>query len=207
MGKIITVDASLVWRYYVENSIILASKMLVIARNDEYGVKIYITTDSEYRPIILVTADDSTVYEENVTKNDCERTVSKIYDSYLTNKAIENLDPSINADDDDGEEYDEETDIEEIIEHREDELDMAISDMFCVIFGDDPILDTIEDKVLEDVKEHILNYLYLRHGLEIYRPMYVDYGNGEEEFEEYPYEHLDIENSYSVVYKPNKDKT
>lgn len=197
MAAKITVSASDVWGYFQENTEDLKSHMHQIAGNSEYGVEIYITDDCGL-PSIVVTADDVQVYDETaVNAHNCQKTVEKIYDEYLTSKAIKALA---------GEEDDELTalEIEDMIYERESELDDAVYEfvMTAIIQGSyfgESISDF--DDICEDLKEHFLEYMARKHGLAVYRPMMLEYEDGTEEMSEYPYRDMEFDDPDNPLYK------
>lgn len=195
MAAKITVSASDIWGYFQDNIEDLKSHMHQIADNSEYGVEIYITDDCGL-PSIVVTADDAQVYDETaVNEHDCQKTVEKIYDEYLTSKIIETLamdDDKLSA-----------LEIEDMIDERESELDAAVYEFVITAiqgaYFDDYTSDF--DDICEDLKEHFLEYMARKHGLPIYRPMMLEYEDGTEEMSEYPYEDMEFDDPNNPLYK------
>lgn len=181
----IIVEACDVWEYFQENKDKIGNSMETIAENDEYGVEILLSVDCDL-PLIMVVADSEEVDEESaVSSNDCFRTVKDMYDKYLTSEVINIL--AGNA-----EEYTTAEELE-IIDEREMEIDEAIysclnelvPNMFDVV--DDP------DEFCEDIKEHLCEYLYTKHNISIYRPMYLENKDGTDEFYEFPYPEMELD--------------
>lgn len=193
----ILIEASEVWDYFNKNKSDLLNSMHMIAECEEYGIEIYVTEKKGF-PEFIVNADDVEVYCENaVNSKDCETTANHIYEDYLTEKAISKL-------------LESETDIEKIseeelremeIEQREDEIDMAIWDALSIILDNGTYCLAETNEICEDVKEHLLEYLYRKWGLEIYRPMVIEFNDGSEEYKEYPYEYLEFEHKDNPIYK------
>lgn len=197
MGIKITVLAPDVWGYFQENKADLESHMHQIATNPEYGVEIFVTEDSDL-PSIVVTADDVQLYKEiAVNERDCKETVEKIYDDYLTSKVVTLLSGSEDIDD-----YLTALDIDDMIEERESELDTAIYELVLTAmqgsYYDDYTSDF--DDILEDCKEHFLEYMARKHGLPIYRPMILEYDDGTEEMSEFPYEDMEFDDPDNPLY-------
>lgn len=197
MAAKITVSASDVWGYFQDAREDLKSHMHQIAGNPEYGVAIFVTEDSGL-PSIVVTADDVQVYEERaVNTHDCQKTVEKIYDDYLTSKVIASLSGGDDSDDLTA------LDIEDMIAEREGELDTAVYEFVMTAtqgaYFDDHISDF--DDILEDLKEHFLEYMARKHELPVYRPMMLEYEDGTEEISEYPYEDIEFEDPDNPLYK------
>ena len=77
------------------------------------------------------------------------------------------------------------------IEAREFELSEATE-----IFVSSVVSDIeVDPEVIEDCKEHFLEYMYRKFGLSIHRPMVLEDEEGEEFFEEYPYECMEFEDA------------
>lgn len=192
MAEKITVLASEVWGYFQDSKEDLESYMHQIAGNPEYGVEIFVTEDSGL-PRIVVTQDDVQVYEETaVSEHDCKKTVEQIYDNYLTSKVVTMLAsdevPTTMEDDD-------------VIDEREVELDNAVFD-FVMTAVSGSYFDTPEfDDILEDCKEHFLEYMARKHGIPVYRPMILEYDDGTEELSEYPYEDMEFDDPDNPLYK------
>lgn len=195
MSEKIKLKPSEVWDYYSKNRLSLMCSDYEIASNDEYGVSILLSVDNSF----AVTSDALVVrveldtyvadIEHIVSEFDCENVISDIYDKYLTSKVIDTIE-----DDSDEPELTE----EEIIEAREEELTSAISDLLDVITDGES--NEIEPDDIEDIKEHILEYIYRKHNIDIYRPMFLVFDDETESYEEYPYDSLDFEDKNNPIY-------
>lgn len=198
MAAKITVSASDVWHYFQENKEELQALMHQIAGSPEYGIAIYVTEDSGL-PNIVVTSDDMQVYDETVVSEaDCLSTVEKIYDDYLTAKVVTSLSAIV-----DGDTEQNSLDIEDIISERETELDVAVYEFVLTALNGAYYDDSSAnfDDMLEDCKEHFLEYLARKHELPVYRPMILEYEGGEEEMSEYPYEDMEFDDPDNPLYK------
>ena len=125
--------------------------------------------------------------EEILNEKDAKRTADRIYEEYLSIKAIE----TVTEAEDDGTVYvdDEDEDNQVLINEREDDLDAAVMEFVNIV--SDTGCYNIKDEVLDDLKEHFLEYMHKTWGIGIYRPMYLeDVDTGEEYFTEYPYEDM-----------------
>ena len=191
-----------VWEFYNKNIARLADEMVSIAKNDHTRCEIFLT-EEEGVPMISVYNDDKLVYEEGaVSEEDTEKTVREIYKKYLLPlvTVVSNEPKKEEADtEEDGEEvYDEEVtriDQEDQIYEREDEIYLAFQDFLQVLAEDDySIKDTFsEDAEVNEIIDHIVEFLAIDHGIRIRRPMFiVDSDSGIEEFCEYPYEEYDF---------------
>ena len=128
-------------------------------------------------------------------KNTNDLIIKNIYETYLTDKVVATLSEL------DGGELLTDEEIEGIIDERECELDCAVSDFLMVVlhdYFDDLTTDYAE--ICDDLKEHFLEYIARKHDLPVYRPMYLEYDDGDE-FEEYPYENMEFDDEDNPVYK------
>lgn len=197
MSEKITVAPSEVWNYYYANKQDLKTHMHLIASNEDYGVEIYIT-DDDGDPSIVVTADDRQVFAETViTMKDCGDLATKVYDDYLTDKALDILTTPIYQE--------EELTEDDIIAVRESELDCAIYNFLTEVLEGYVDLDSRHtDEICDDLKEHFLEYMARKHDLPIRRPMYLVFnedGKDVEELVEYPYEEMEFEDEDNPIYK------
>lgn len=191
----IIIKTSDVWSYFNRNRAELETTMMVIAENPEYGVIIYLSSEDDL-PMFTVTADGYTCKEETaVSANKCREIAQRLYEEYLTEKFL-NLE-LFNSD------YDESLlDIEDRISERELELDDVISLLISTAIDEDyDILGSDLDDICEDIKDHILEYMARKHGLAVRRPMILEDENGEEFFEEYPYEYMEFDNEDNPIYQ------
>ena len=200
MEKII-VEVSDVWQYFNDQKNALKSNLCLLACNKEYGVEIYIT-ETMGAPFFSVTADGYQLAEDSATtEEECVEAVQKLYDKYLTGKFIDDENLPFN------ELSEEDTsclEIEDMISERETELDDAVMYLVNIAAEDDESLfGENYDDIIEDAKEHFLEYLARKHGLKIRRPMMLEDEDedGEEFFEEYPYECMVFEDEDNPIYK------
>ena len=179
----IMISASDVWDYFQKHKDDLQNTEHIIADNEEYGISISLSSENGL-PCIIVTADGYQYAEERaVSATDCKETVKMLYDYYLTGKFATGEEP-------------EGIDQNDMISERETELDEAI-----MLFLDTAIeADVAEffgeetDEIVEDVKDHILEYLYKKHNISVRRPMILeDIETKEDFFEEYPYNSMVFE--------------
>ena len=190
----IDIMSSDVWGYFQDCKAELKTHMHQIAGNPDYGIEIFVTEDVGL-PNIVVIADDVQIYEETaVSEKDCQKTVSKIYDEYLTDKILEKL----SSDDEDMSEFD----VEDMIAEREDELDNAVYDFVMSVMQETYFDQSPSnfDNMLEDFKEHFLEYMARKYNLPIYRPMILVYDDGTEDVSEYPYEEIVFDDADNPIY-------
>lgn len=186
-----------IWDYFRSHEAELAVSEHMVAECPDYGVKVFVTAmEGDFQ--IVVEADDEEIYRETVASKDaCEETVSEIYDAYLTGEAFENL-GGIYIDS--PEENEKETQAE-MIEERELELQDAMYN-FCKVAMDTTSMSALTDMQIEDMVDHVLEYMYRKWDLEIYRPMFIEDSDTKEKFfEEYPYGHLEFDDENNPIYK------
>lgn len=188
----ITVAAGEVWGYFQKHKAELEKSEHIIAENEEYGVEISITNE-EGLPCFMVTADGYQYAEERaISANDCKETVETLYENFLTEKFVDGADDESRLDQ------------EDMIAERELELDDAVSMLLDTVIEEDVsmFLGPEADDICEDIKDHILEYLYRKHGISTRRPMVLeDTETGEDFLEEYPYEHMEFEDEDNPMYK------
>ena len=186
----IIISASDTWGYFQKHKKELKTTEHIIAENEEYGVVITITEEKGI-PCFIVTSDDYQYADEvAISESDCTKTVEELYDEYLTGRFIMSEDSAF--------------DIEDAISEREAELDDAIINLIDVAME----LESTEylglecDEICADVKDHILEYLYRKHGISTRRPMMLEDEDDKEEFyAEYPYECMVFDDEDNPLYK------
>ena len=185
MAARIIIEASDVWDYFMEHKSKLANSLEMIAENQEFGIGIFLTEDDNL-PLIMATVDGEAIEEEAaVSEKDCENTVSEMYDKYVSGDVASILLGENN----------ERTVAEEIelIDEREIEIDDAV--YTCLMELAPNLFDIIDDpdELCNDLKDHICKYLYLQHGISVYRPMYLEDEDGIDEFVEFPYPEMELD--------------
>lgn len=177
----------------------LKTAMYLIASNDEFGVDIYVTEEDAY--YIVIEADGYEVdREEIINAADAERTCSKIYEDYLTENAVGIL-SGLGELNDEPDEWDLRETASEKIEDRESELSDAVVAFISDVLGEETFIDECDfDEVVEDCKDHFLEYLARKHDFDIYRPMILEDEDGENFFEEYPYRCMVFEDEDNPIW-------
>lgn len=181
----------------------LDTTMYEIASNDEYGISVYISKDARGRYCIIVEADETEIFNEYVyNEEDARHTCDEVYENYLTDKVINIISDMENGDDED-EDYVFDMELEDEIETRENDLTEFTMNFIMDILGGDAYFDSDDfDEIIEDCKEHFLEYMARKHGLAIYRPMILEGDDGEDFFEEYPYECMEFDDEDNPIYQP-----
>ena len=175
--KIITVQPSDVWEHYKKSEQMFVDDEAIetLATNPTTGVIISLQVWNDI-PSVFVEMDDEEIYSEYIFGEEDAVKIQMIYDKYLSDNVVHELDW-------DGFYNDE---AEDEIEAREEELDNAI---LCMLDDFSPNIELeIEDRYgcLEDLKNIIGGYLAQEHGISIYRPMIMSQG-GYKRVVEYPY--------------------
>lgn len=192
------------WEFVCNNAQSL-EEQIEIGNYPDVGIIIYVGKNKETDTYqITVEADDVIVYEEDFFgETDCEDTCKRVFHRFLTNEVYkEFFARGKEREENEEDEEDEEDGIfplgyRDLIEEREDEIDIAVEDLFYTILNNcasDPLLPVDQDRLIKDMKEHILEYMARKHGLDIYRPMILvklnDKGEekeGSEYYSDFPY--------------------
>lgn len=195
----ITITPDKLWDYLKKQDEAgnLDNTMFEIASNDEFGVEIYVTKDDgSYR--IVVDADGYEVeWEQIISASDAELTCNRFYENYLTANAVDMF-ASVKEQDSEYEELDEQDEIDS----RELELSDAVSTFISDVLGGASFVDDCDfDEIVEDCKDHFLEYLARKHNFDIFRPMILEDEDGKDFFAEYPYECMVFEDENNPVYQ------
>lgn len=198
----IRVQPQNVWGYFQANKADLTYRgvMKLIASNDDYGSAIYVSEDDGLPQLVVMMDDDIVAQETVCTVAECEKTAKELYDKYLTENAISAFLDNLTVVDDDNEDPDGPGGVDADIRDRERELSDAITEFLGVVLGMDYKNETI-DSVADDVLEHTLEYLHRKHGMDFYRPMYLEDEKGVKFFEEYPYGCMIFDDPDNPLYK------
>lgn len=197
----IVIEAKDVWAYFNSHKKDLVEMMHQIARNEDCEVDIYLTEKNGTPNIIAFHADYELYQERCLNSDDCRKTVERIYNEYLDDTIINKI-MQFYIDDEEDEEELSKLEIEDMISERETELDAAVVDFLTIVlegYIDEEASDF--DDICDDLKEHFLEYIARKHDLPIRRPMYLEYEDGSEELEEFPYEHMEFDDEDNPIYK------
>lgn len=167
-----------VWDYFNSNREQFKNEMYLIAESNDGMTGIYIT-EKDGNPQFFVECCDEVIDEYRVFSNvECEKTARNLYSEYLDYTDTE----------------------QEIIAEREDEITVLFQNLLFDLLVDTADEDIINE-IVEDVKEHTLEYIARKHSLPIYRPMYLEDEDGVDFFSEYPYEEMIFED-FNPIYEP-----
>lgn len=195
MGRGVVYKPDEVWDYFLDNceDMVIQGEEHMIAESNEY--KIYITSSEDCTTgIVRVydTPDEDLVSEDLFGEPECESIISKLYKDFGIDKHKDTKDL-----------FEEHKD--EIIDSEENLTDAVTYFIHEAVSATVPTcrLSTmkndlgITDEEIEEAKNHFLEYLYIKLGIDLYRPMIVQFDDGEKFFE-HPYSHLELdENKYN----------
>lgn len=185
-GAEIKVQPSEIWDFFCKNKQRLLNDCEIVAESNDFDVVIYLTCVKD-RPCLMIESSnvESAEFTMSPQGDDCEIVAEEIYDTYLTDKII-----SVMEDESGGFFSDDDISSETL---REEELSCAVLHFIEDVVGDDPILyEDLLDDVVEDCKEHFLEYLYREHDISVYRPMELEDEDGVFQ-EDYPYECMEFD--------------
>lgn len=157
-----------VWNFFIENFNDYESKL--IAEDPEYGITIWLEFKSHYPSIVVNIDSEEYAIESAFSESACQRKVAYIYDTYLGSNLLNELN------------------FQEEMNDREELLDELVENFIIDVTDLDDFEqdDKKREDIIKDIKEHILAYMYRKHGLEPYRPMILKTADGEVH-EDYPY--------------------
>lgn len=179
-----------IWDFFIENKKKLSDTMMLVAENNELGTDIYMTETDGTLTLVIDSVNVNTEEFPIKKRDDAVVVTSNVYELYLTDKIL----TVMSEEDEDAREY--------AISEQEDNLTMLTTDYLENILGSDPVIfmDNFSD-IIEDCKEHFLEYMHRKHKLNIYRPMILEDEKGETFFEEYPYDCMVFEDKNNPIYK------
>lgn len=166
-----------VWQVFLDMQGHSDSELL--AENEECGIKIWLDLDDKTSttmtvPVVSVENDGLTIDAVCAESEDeLIEFVEDLYEMYLDETAVAEMQEVVN----------EATGRD--IEEREEDLNTLVSDFIiesCQTYSQSEEFE----EIVRDLKEHFLAYMYRKHGLSPYRPMFVKV-DGKETFMEYPY--------------------
>lgn len=168
-----------VWQYYIDHTDELRIRMKLVARNNEFDTEIQIGEQGDLLTAYVYLSDEEVATEEMINAFDAKTTINRLCEEYISNAKnfVEERQSQQELDDE-----------EDMIETRELEMDDAAYDFLVTILGEAFDVHSKEtQEILEDLKDCICSMLYEKHGIEVYRPMYIADESGNEEFCLYPY--------------------
>lgn len=209
------------WGYFVRNKTRLSEELVEIASNEATNTSVYMTEENG-NPYLYVYRDDKKIFQsECTTIYETERNLRVVFATYITDLEVVG---SSNDDEDDSEEAEDNTSVAEAddddddtppansdidamsekefqsyINEREDVIFNAVSDLIAVLTEDSVSaleFDPSDDDCVDNIVNHIVEYLAIKCGFRIRRPMtIVEDDTGFEVRTEYPYEEYEFSES------------
>lgn len=186
------------WSFFSENRKRLHNKMLLLASNaDVEGTttSIYMSEEDGFPQFVVFVDDEPVCMTEACNEKQCVQEAKDLYDK---------LGEEDEEDDTPATESDEEIENERSICYSEDALDQAFGGLLETIAEQDYYQRPDADKISDDIKELVCEYLYRKYNISVYRPMYLEDEDGKEFFVEHPYEHMVFDDHDNPLYKKNK---
>lgn len=193
-------DYDEVWEYYLElKSGSEDSCLMIVAKDEEYGVEIVIDYEKCCIPIISVYIDDVIVESVEVSdEEECELICTYFYDTYLSGdigtiyEALQSVDESAGDFNKSYYEIDEEEiydEIEEEIDERNMELCETTRDFLDVMLLDAKgNTDKVFKGLLKDVVNLVGKHLKESYGISIRWPGFSKDEDGNSVYSEYPFD-------------------
>lgn len=193
------------WGFFFENRKKLYNKMLLLALNTEVEgttTSIYMSEEDGFPQFVVFVDDEPVCMTEACNAKQCVQEAKDLYDQYIYE--LYDGDPMGEEDEEDdtpATESDEEIENERSICYSEDALDQAFGGLLETIAEQDYYQRPDADKISDDIKELVCEYLYRKYGISVYRPMYLEDEDGKEFFVEHPYEHMVFDDPQNPLYK------
>lgn len=185
------------WNFFLNNENRLKAESVLVAENKETGYGVYLTEDDVYACLQVCRWDNPPECEESVFGLLPLKEIFEWYiDRFLCPVTVTSDNPtSISADDETEPQFESRQEQEDIICEREDELRMALFDFLDIVSDSraDSSIDTYGESIMDEMLNDILTILSDQYGVDVYRPRFVEYPNGEEYFDEYPYNEPNVD--------------
>ena len=214
MDPVIHIRPAEGWGYFVKNKDRLSEELVEIAANEATNTSVYMT-EEEGQPYLYVYRDDKKIFQSACTTiYETDRNLRVVYATYMNDLEVvedkddEDDDPAEpeelppDPDDDDAPPVNSDLDamsekeFQDYINEREDVIFAAVSDLISVLTEDSVSaleVDPTDDACIDNIINHIVEYLAIDCGLRIRRPMIVlEDDTGFEVRTEYPYEEYDF---------------
>lgn len=196
--KNIYIEAEEAWDYAVNHQDELAEKEELLAEDEDFGISVHMSIEEGIAEDILITfmvfQDDDEIYMDFCENaEECQEALKYIYNKYLSGNINEFMDLGYNDYLEKNDcENDTEENIDDAILSREMELDDAVADLLDIV-APNFLLEANCDDGIDRLKDLICEHLYTDFNISVYRPMFLENEDGEDEFFEYPYEEMEIE--------------
>lgn len=198
-----------IWEFFNKNQDKLHDSKVVVAENTDTRYAVLLTNDYDGVANLIVERNEERIYNNyEWSSGGCYSTYRQLIGKYLlpvtedapqqvsTRKFSDydipdDLPPNVTTDVEDG--PDEELqDMKDAQYEREDELFLATADYLSIVMNEgdgdgSSIIDMYGAEFVNEVADHILEYLAAEQGIEIYRPTIFEGDDGEPLMIEYPY--------------------
>lgn len=213
MAPVIHIRPAEGWGYFVKNKARLSEELVEIATNEATNTSVYMT-EEDGQPYLYVYRDDKKIFQSACTTiYETDRNLRVVYATYMSDLEVvedkddEDDDPAAPEElppdpDDDAPPVNSDLDamsekeFQDYINEREDVIFAAVSDLISVLTEDSVSaleVDPTDDACIDNIINHIVEYLAIDCGLRIRRPMIVlEDDTGFEVRTEYPYEEFDF---------------
>ena len=219
MAPVIHIQPAEGWGYFAKNKARLAEELVEIATNETTNTSVYMT-EEDGNPYLYVYRDDKKIFQSACTTiYETERNLRVVYAQYISNLQVVGGGDSDDTDDtDDTDEVAEATvvaddedddtppcseldsmsdeDFQIMVSEREDVILSAVSALIEVLTEDEVSaleFDPSDDDCVDNIIDHIVEYLAIDCGFRIRRPMEViDDDTGFTVRTEYPYEEYEF---------------
>lgn len=213
MKPVIHIQPTEGWGYYVANKKRLVEELVEIASNEETNTSVYMT-EEDNSPYIYVYRNDQKIFQSACrTAYETERNLRVIFAQYIIGISVVMDDTEQKSDGNQNEPVKEsdgtddvpvcselddmsEAEFKDYIDEREEVIYAAVCALIDVLTEDDTSkleFDKSEGECLDDVVDHIVEYLAIDCGFRVRRPMIiVEDESGLNVRTEYPYEEFDF---------------
>ena len=207
-GVKVHVSPDNIWEFFQNNKGRLVDSKVVLAENTDTGYAVLLTNDYDGVANLIVERNEEKIYNNYEWEAyGCYKTYRNLIGTYLL-PVVEDTQPQPSSErnfsdydipDDlppnvsvESAEDDELQEMEDAQYEREDELLLATADYLSIAMNEGAgdggaIIEAYGTEFVNEVTDHILEYLASEQGVEIYRPTIFDGDNGERMLIEYPY--------------------
>lgn len=217
LAPVIHIQPAEGWGFFAKNETRLSEELVEIAVNEETNTSVYMT-EEDGSPYLYVYRDDKKIFQSACTTiYETERNLRVVYATYIHDLEVvgsekeddddpakpEELPPD--PDDDDAPPVNSDLDamsdkeFRDYVNEREDVIFAAVSDLIAVLTEDSVSaleFDPTDDDSVDNIVNHIVEYLAIKCGFRVRRPMtIIEDDTGFEIRTEYPYEEYDFSES------------
>lgn len=209
-GVKVHVSPDNIWEFFQNNKGRLVDNKVVIAENTDTGYAVLLTNDYDGVANLIVERNEERIYNNyEWSSGGCYSTYRQLIGKYLLPVTEDepqqeparkfsdydipdDLPPNVTTDEEESFEDDELLDMEDAQYEREDELFLAMADYLSIAMNEGggdggAIISTYGTEFVNEVTDHVLEYLAVEQGIEIYRPTIFEDDNGEPMMTEFPY--------------------